>query len=299
MKTGILLMAHGGPNSLDDIEPFLVNIRGGRTPSPELIHEIKDRYRRIGGRSPLLEITRRQAKMLEEELGLPVRVGMRNWSPYIKDVVAGMAEEGIGRIVGMSLAPQYSKMSVGKYNDALRKAAAEIPGGQRLEVRTIDSWNDHPVFLEAIAEKVRAGLSLFEDPRGVAVVFTAHSLPESVIAEGDPYAKEMDETVQGVLARLPELSRWRFAYQSQGNIPGKWLGPEVESVLAELVRQETQNVLIAPVGFVSDHIEILYDIDIALKGYAAERGICLQRTESMNDSPGFIQALAAVVREYL
>jgi ferrochelatase len=308
------LLAHGGPDSLEDIGPFLTNIRGGRPFSPQLLEEITDRYRQIGGRSPLLEISRRQAGALERELGAagqPARLrhrvylGMRNWHPFIRETMEQMARDGVGRLLALCLAPQNSRMSVGLYFERVREAQQEL----RLEVPTIfvESWNREPWLLEAFAEKVRAALSGFAggDDAAPAVIFTAHSLPERILAQGDPYDRETRETAAAVAERCG-LTDWRFAYQSQGASSEPWLGPTVESAVEEVSQAASQTrsklatkrVLVAPIGFVADHVEVLYDIDIAFRQFARKRGIELRRTESLNDSPTFIRALAAVVRRH-
>lgn len=306
--TGILLLAHGGPNSLEDIEPFLVNIRSGRPFPPRLLEEIRDRYRQIGGRSPLLELSERQARALERSLNndgerFRVYLGMRNWHPFIRETVAAMAADGVQQALALCLAPQNSRLSVGLYFKRVREAQQEIPAG--FPVQFVETWHQEPLLIQAFAEKVRKGLADFP-PHGTAngaeqtpvVIFTAHSLPERVVAEGDPYDREVRGTVSAVSERCG-LADWRFAYQSQGATSDPWLGPTVESVIEELSLAGQKRVLIAPIGFVSDHVEILYDIDIAFRRFAEERGMRLRRTESLNDSPTFVRALAAVVEKHL
>ncbi|HET6370621.1 MAG TPA: ferrochelatase [Nitrospiria bacterium] len=301
--TGILLMAHGGPDGLDDVEPFLNHIMKGRTPSPELVAEIRDRYRLIGGRSPLREITERQASALEralrdQGLNLTVYVGMRHWHPFIQDTYKRIVSDGTRRLVALSLAPHYSKMSVGAYFDALETARRENVVSP--EIVQIRSYCDHPLLLQAIAERIEQALSGIPDDarRSLRLLFTAHSLPERILQEGDPYPKELQATVQGVLKRIPALP-WDFAYQSRGRIPGAWLGPEVDAMIPKLAAEGCRHVLIIPVGFVSDHIEVLYDIDILYKELADKAGICLYRTASLNDHPTFISALADLVKRVL
>ena len=317
--TGILLLAHGGPNSLEDIEPFLGNIRSGRPFPPHLLEEIRDRYRQIGGRSPLLELSLRQAQALEQALrsdGKRFRVylGMRNWHPFIRDTVAEMAKDGVTQALALCLAPQNSRLSVGLYFQRVREAQKEIPA--EFPVRFVETWHEEPLLIKAFAEKVRQALAIFssepdnqssnqsanqsanQSDRPPVVIFTAHSLPEKVLAEGDPYDREVRATAAAVAKRC-DLTGWRFAYQSQGATADPWLGPTVESVLEELSQGGDTPVLIAPIGFVSDHVEVLYDIDIAFRQFAEERGILLRRTESLNDSPAFARALAAVVEKHL
>lgn len=307
---GILLLAHGGPNSLEDIEPFLSNIRSGRPLPPHVLEEIRDRYQQIGGRSPLLELSLRQAKALERTLHangkrFHVYLGMRNWHPFIRETVAEMAKDGVANALALCLAPQNSRLSVGLYFKHVREAQQAIPA--EFPVEFVETWHEEPLLIEAFAEKLHKALAEFpstgtrggnEPESPPVVIFTAHSLPEKVVAEGDPYDREVRATVSAVAERCG-LKGWRFAYQSQGATADPWLGPTVESVIEELARGVARRVLIAPIGFVSDHVEVLYDIDIAFRRFAEERGVLLRRTESLNDSPTFVRALAAVVEKHL
>ena len=302
-QVAVLLMAHGGPDSLDDVEPFLRHIMKERVPSPEVIAQVRERYRLIGGKSPLLDITKHQAAALEAELNkkssrFRVYIGMRHWSPFIKETVRQIIEDQPEQLIAISLAPHYSKLSVGAYIQALQVALADA--GSRLPMTAVESWHDQPLLLDAFAKKVKEALSGYPDGvrSAVPILFTAHSLPERVLAEGDPYPKELEGTVAGVVQRLGSVSH-RFAYQSRGMSPGKWLGPEVDEVLNDLAAKGEKNLLIVPVGFVCDHVEILYDIDILYNQTAQSKGIDLRRTESLNASPLFIQALAAVVHAHL
>jgi len=302
-KTAVLLMAHGGPDSLDDVEPILRHIMKERVPSPEIIAQIKERYRLIGGKSPLLEIARQQAHALELELNkkssrFKVYVGMRHWTPFIKEAVKQLVDDPPRHLVAVSLAPQYSKLSVGAYIQTLKSALADA--GSTLPVTAVESWHDQPLLLDAFAKKVKEALAGYPDEirSKVPVLFTAHSLPERILAEGDPYPKELEGTVAGIVKRLG-LTSYRFAYQSRGMSPGKWLGPEVDDVINDLASKGERDLLVVPVGFVSDHVEILYDVDILYKNTARSKGIELRRTESLNASPLFIQALAAVVHAHL
>ena len=297
---GVLLMAYGGPNSLADVEPYLNDIRGGRPSTPELVAEIVDRYRQIGGKSPLLEISTQQARALEQRLnadGLKVRayVGMRHWQPRIKEAVSQAAADGVTRLTAVYLAPHYSRMSVGAYFEKVNEAVAGL--ATPLEVRYVKSWHDEPLLLKALAEHAREGLAKFpaSERASVEIIFTAHSLPTRILKDGDPYPDELLATAWGVAALLDGKNPWRFAYQSQGRTPEPWLGPTVEATLDELAKAGTRHVLIAPVGFVADHVEILYDVDIAFRRHAAALGIQLERTASLNAGPTFIEALARVV----
>ncbi|HWP85525.1 MAG TPA: ferrochelatase [Terriglobia bacterium] len=302
LHRGVLLLAHGGPDSLDDIAPFLSNIRGGRPTPPELLHEVRERYRIIGGKSPLLEISRRQAQALERFLnagGRAYRVylGMRNWKPFIRETMQEIQRDGIMQLFCFCLAPQNSAKSVGLYLQHVREAERQL--GWEIPTACLESWHDEPLLIEAFAERLREALAAFpgapEDPP--AILFTAHSLPERVLAEGDPYDREVRHTAAAV-ARRCGISEYRFAYQSQGATAETWLGPSVESVLEDLSRAEKRRVLLCPIGFLADHVEILYDIDVAFQRYATERGILLRRTASLNDSPSLIRAMAALVQRH-
>ncbi len=300
---GVLLMAHGSPDSLEEVAPFLEHVRGGRLTPPALVEEIREHYRLIGGRSPLLDLTRAQGWALEERLNTDggrfrAYVGMRNWHPFIKDAVKQMVADGVRSVVAVSLAPQYSRLSVGAYRQALETAQTEL--GVRLDVTHVDSWHDHPLLLQAFAEGVQeAFVRLPADARGqVHTIFTAHSLPERVLKEGDPYPREVERTAAGV-AKLLGLSAWDLGYQSQGATAEPWLGPTLEELLGRCAIRGQRRVLLVPVGFVCDHMEILYDIDMVAQQMAKEKGLSLTRTTSLNTSPRFIEALADIVRRHL
>jgi len=296
MKQAVLLLAHGAPERLEDLPEFLTLIRSGRPPSPALVEEITRRYATIGGCSPLTALTFRQARALAENLAqqaVPVEnvyVGMRNWRPSIRETLERMRDDGVKRIVALCLAPEYSRLSVGLYFRQTEQARAEL--GFDAELIWTRSFHRHPLLIEAFAEKLRPLLPAEK------VIFTAHSLPEKALEEGDPYESEARATAQAVAARAG-LESFDFAFQSQGLTDDRWLGPKVEAVLDGYASLGVTDVVLQPVGFVADHIEILYDIDIALRRYAFERGIRLRRAESLNDSHTFIAALAAVVREKL
>jgi ferrochelatase len=301
--TGVLLMAHGSPDSLDDMAAYLQHVRGGRPTPQTLVDDIRGRYRLIGGRSPLLDLTRAQGKALEGRLNangtrFRVYVGMRHWHPFIRDTVQQMVADGIRRVVAVSMAPQYSRLSVGAYRHALDTAQSEL--GVRLDVTTVTSWHDQPWLLQAFAERVQAVYQqLSEEARAqLAVVFTAHSLPQRSVAEGDVYPHEVDRTAAGV-AQLVGLTSWGIAYQSQGATAEPWLGPTLDEMFARVAAQSQHWLLLVPIGFVCDHVEILYDIDILAQKVAQARGLCLMRTASLNTSPTFIEALAQVVEAHL
>ena len=290
MKQAVLLLAHGAPEKVEDVENYLGHVRGGRPVSPRVIAEVKQRYAEIGGSSPLLRWTRRQAEALEKLLGVRVYLGMRNWHPLIRDTMAQVAADAVERLVAICLAPQYSEMSVGLY--IRRTQEAKMEAGAQAEIIWTRSFHAHPLLIEAFAER----LELLA--RGRKVLFTAHSLPEKVLESGDPYDTEAKATARAVAERLG-LADWDFAYQSQGMTEEKWLGPTVESCLDRYAADGVREVVLDPIGFVCDHVEILYDVDIHFRRYAEQRGIALVRPESLNDSPKFIEALAAVARENL
>ena len=275
-------MAHGTPSSLADMPEYLKVVRGGRPPSPELVEEMTHNYRAIGG-SPLTELTLAQADALSKRLGpdVPVAVGMRNWHPYIGAAMSELAARGVDRIIGLPLAPQFSTLSVQKYMDA---ATAALPAGVAFEpVRTFHS---HPLLLQAFAERVREA-----DPRAdETIVFTAHSLPKRVIDAGDVYATEVAETARGV-AGLAGIAKYDIAYQSAGRTPEPWIGPDLSEYIAGRTAQGSRAFLVVPVGFVCDHTEVLFDIDVQAAQAARAAGAALRRTESLNTSRTFIAAL--------
>lgn len=302
-KIATLLMAYGGPGSLDEIEPYLMDVRGGRPVAPELLQEIRKRYERIGGRSPLLDVTRAQAANLEKELkaqGVSSRVfvGMRHWHPYIREAVQEISSQNISKVVALCLAPQYSEMSVGAYFKQYQSAVAEC--NAHWKTIYVKCWHEHPNLLAAFASNAKEALLKFpESVRDeVVVIFTAHSLPEAILQRNDPYDVHVKTTAAGV-ARLMDIPCWIFAYQSQGYSKEKWLGPRVEDILQELAGTGTKNVLVAPVGFVSDHVEVMYDVDIAFRDLAASLGMRLERPESLNTHPLFIRSMADVIHSHL
>lgn len=298
---GVLLMAYGGPDSLDDIPAYLHDIRGGRPTPDELIAEITENYRRIGGKSPLLELTQRQAALVEARLnvGAPpghrykTYIGMRHWSPWIEDAVDRMMQDGIREAVALVLAPHYSSMSVARYFAKLNAALAKY--STPFSVTPITSYHDHPLYIQALARRVSDGLAKM--PADTLVIFSAHSLPQRILAEGDPYDAQLRETAQLVAERagLPD-DAWTFSYQSAGHSPEPWLGPQLEEYVVELAHQGYRNLLSVPVGFVVDHVEVLFDIDIQAREAAQAAGARLDRVPSLNDDPLFIAALVDLVR---
>ena len=298
-------MAHGAPTSVDDIPLYLKNIRGGTDSSPEVIQIIRDRYEAIGGSSPLLEITKGQAEELEKFLNqnggnFKVYIGMRNWAPYIPDAVKQMLEDGVEKILALCLAPQYSTWSTKLYFNAFNDALEKNLIGDLPPVQLIGSWANQPSLIDAFVEKYNIAMDKIRTlgHEKFHTVFTAHSIPAESLELGDCYDKEYDSTVKAIVEKIKPY-RWYQAYQSQGMIPVPWLGPTVESVLDRIAKIGSKPVLMIPVGFVSDHVEILYDIDIEFAEYAKSKNLTLFRTESLNQSPLFTEALASVVWEHL
>lgn len=291
-RVPVLLMAYGGPNNLAEVEPYLLDVRGGRPTKPELVEEIRGRYAKIGGRSPIRELTEAQAAALARALGpgFPVYVGMRHWHPYIKETVDRIVADGHRRLVGIVMAPHYSALSIGMYEKKLLEATAG-----RLEPALVRRWGEHPAFLDAVADRVRQARARFPAPERVQVLFTAHSLPERILASGDPYPDELRASAAAVAARLG-LATWHFAFQSAGATPEPWLGPDAGTAIRQLAAAGHDALLIVPIGFVCDHVEILYDVDVEYRGLAQQLGVHLERTVSLNDHPGFIAALADLAR---
>ncbi len=280
----VLAMAYGSPEGDAGIEPYFTHIRGGRPPSPEALEHLRERYRAIGG-SPLTAITRAQAEGLAQELGVPVFVGMKHAPPFVADGVAAAKAAGVTRLIGLPLAPHYAEMSMGGYLKAIRR---DWTG----ELVFIPGFHDHPAFVAAVRgliDEARRGF----DPD--LVIFSAHSLPERIEREGDPYRERLLESSR-LVAAAAAVPEWEFAFQSASTTGEPWLGPRLEDRIAAV---KAKRVLVCPIGFVADHLEVLYDIDIEAKAAAAKRGIELRRTASFNARPQFITALAAIVRDQL
>jgi ferrochelatase len=295
-RWGVLLLAHGAPDKLEDIPEFLLNVRGGRPLPDPVVKEIANRYSLIGGGSPLLRLTTLQAEALAALIAHPVFVGMRNCKPFIPEAVKRLNDEGVERVVAVCLAPQNSRTSIGLYRKYLMDAVGAVHPG--LVVDFVESWHDHPGLIEAFRERAAAAVQLAERETGgsVPVVFTAHSVPERTIADGDPYQQQVLETA-ALVAKALGLTRYRVAFQSQGMTAEKWIGPTVESEIDALAQAGVKDVLLIPVGFVSDHVEILYDIDVLFRDYGKAKGVKVRRSESLNSSPRFASALASLVNE--
>jgi ferrochelatase len=345
---GVLLMAYGTPRNLDEVEPYYTDIRGGRPPTPQLLEELRERYRKVGGRTPLLDISMAQARRVQEELDAQapgryrVYLGMKHWHPFLDAPVRQMAADGVPQAIAVALAPHYSRLSIQGYIDRIEAALAKLteeqtagsapesgvgaqpaaPGssssppradvgarlvspaepGERTTFAFVKSWHDEPLFWEALAGRVRAALKgKFgpEERAGVFVLFTAHSLPERILQWDDPYPRELMATARSVAELVGVLEgRWGFAYQSAGRTPEPWLGPDILAKIRELASAGEQAILICPVGFIAEHLEILYDIDIEARQLADELGIHIERIEMLNDAPSLAKAIAAVVRKH-
>ncbi len=290
-RTAVLLLAHGSPESSGDIPEYLQHVTSGRSLPPQIVEEITHRYKLVGF-SPLTCWTMKQRDQLARQLGLPVYVGMRNWKPFIADVLKKMAADGIEDAVVICLAPQNSRTSVGLYRRAL-----EVEGKPVLAFDFVESWHDQPLLVKAFAEKLTAGweAACRESGMELPVIFTAHSVPQRTITEGDPYEQQVRRTAE-LVAETACLKEWSFAFQSQGLAGGPWIGPSVEATITRLKQQGATGVFIDPIGFLCDHVEVLYDIDIAFKQFAEKEGMRLWRAESLNDSPTLTAALAQVAR---
>lgn len=305
-KWGVILLAHGAPDHLEDIPAFLLSLRNGRPLPQRAVEEIVARYRLVsmrpgvpsGEASPLTRLTYRQADALRDRLKQPVYVGMRNWKPYIVQAVKQAVADGIERLIAICLAPQNSRTSVGQYRRALDEARDKIAPG--LDIDFVSSWHDHPGLVAAFKDRLAAALVLAQSASPqIPVIFTAHSVPERTICDGDPYEQQVRETAGLVAGSLGlQQGRWSVAFQSQGMTPDPWIGPTVESEIDRLADEGHRHVVVAPVGFVCDHVEILYDIDVVFREHGKGRGVTVSRPESLNDSPGFIKALSELVEEH-
>jgi len=287
-RAAVVLMAYGSPDRLEDVPAYYADIRGGRPLRPQLVAELVERYRLLGvgqGPSPLNVVTEAVRKALEEELGLPVFTGMKHWRPRISEAAERALAAGAETVVGLVLAPHYSRLSIGGYRDQLEQALA---GRARLVF--VESWHDDPAFVQLLAERVRGTQA--------HVVFTAHSLPARILEEGDPYEEQLLRT-SSLVAEAAGLARWSFSYQSQSETGEPWLEPDLLDHLEELAEKGVRSVLVCPVGFVSDHLEIRFDIDVEAQARARELGMCLERIAMPNAEPSFVRALAGIARQAL
>jgi protoporphyrin/coproporphyrin ferrochelatase len=287
MKTAVVLMAYGSPERLSEVPAYYSDIRGGRPIAPENLADLVERYRRLGieDSSPLNAITEQTRAALEDELGLPVFTGMKHWTPRIAEAAESALDTGAEEIVGLVLAPQYSALSIAGYREQLERALA-----RRAELRFVESWHDEPGFVDLLADRIRG--------TDAHVVFTAHSLPARILETGDPYKEQLLETSR-LVAEAAGLAAWSFSFQSESPTGEPWLGPDILDHLESLRRQGVERVLVCPVGFVSDHLEIRWDIDVEAQEKAAELGLNLERIEMPNADPRFVRTLAGIVRRVL
>ncbi len=297
-KVGVMLMAFGGPDSPDAVEPFVTKLLGGKRVPPPVMAKIKERYRMIGGASPLAQITYSQAEALQEALGgdIPVEVGMSYSEPTIQAAINNLLTKGVEQIIALSLSPHYSRVSTGTYEKETRRLASSL--NEPVKITFAEGWYDYPLYLSAVAERIEEALQTFEEDvkDEVEIIFSAHSLPKSYIEEGEPYVAQLEETIKGVVAHFPNTP-YCLAYQSKGRGKEEWLGPDVETILKGLANAGKTNILLAPLSFVADHVETLYDIDIEIKQHAEKLGINFRRAIALNNSPKFIQALKDKVQE--
>jgi ferrochelatase len=288
MPDAVVLMAYGSPERVDDVPAYYADIRGGRPIAPEHLDDLVARYRRLGieDSNPLNEITERTRAELERQLGgIPVFTGMKHWTPHIADAAQAALAGGADRLVGLVLAPHYSGLSIKGYRDQLEGA---VNGAA--DLRFVDSWHLEPAFIELLAERIRG--------TDAHVVFTAHSLPARILEAGDPYKDQLLETSREV-AKAADVDDWSFSFQSESPTGEPWLGPDILDHLTELHGRGVVDVLVCPVGFVSDHLEIRWDIDVEAQERAAELGMRLERVQMPNDDPSFVAGLSAIVERAL
>lgn len=296
----LLVMAYGGPNSMADVRPYLLDVRHHRPTPEEVFVEVEERYEQIGGRSPILELTRAQAAGIEANLNATAPagehwkawVGMRHWHPYIAETIAEMQAAGVDRAVTLVMAPHFSRMSIGAYNGAVEKAAAETT------IAAIERWNLLPGYLDALTERIQDALLQFppEVRETLPIISTAHSLPEAIRSSNDPYEDDLRQTWQALSARFPSHPAY-WAYQSAAMTKDPWLGPDASLIIDQIHQQGGRHVLICPIGFVCEHVEVLYDIDIEFMAQARERGMQLERIAMLNDHPLMMAGLASLVRQ--
>jgi ferrochelatase len=300
--TGVLVLAYGTPASLDDVEPYYTHIRGGRPPSPEALHNLRERYRLVGGRTPLLDLSKRVAEGLQAQLDAAapgryrVYLGMKHWHPFIGEVVPRIAADGVRQVIGVVLAPHYSRYSLEGYRTSINRALEKI--ADPFQLHFVESWHEHPLFRRLMADRIAEALARFpaEARDKVLVLFSAHSLPEKILAASDPYPQQLHESAGGI-AELLGLKDWRFCYQSAGMTGEPWLGPDILEELHELHDEGVRYVLSVPFGFVAEHLEVLWDIDTEAQEKAGELGMTLRRIRMPNADPEFVEVIKAVVVE--
>ncbi len=293
---GVLVMAYGGPDKMEEVEPYLLDVRGHRPTAPEIVHEVEERYRQIGGRSPIREQTEAQAAALQAALAggpgdFKCFVGMRHWHPYVQAALAEMRAQGIERAVALAMAPHYSRMSIGAYFNKIDEARSGV------DVRGIQDWHLEPGYLDAHAQRVEAALDRFAASRRaeIPVLFTAHSLPQRILEWNDPYPAQLNETVCAVMERLGERPH-RFAFQSAAISSEPWLGPEAGKAIEQYAAEGQRELVLCPIGFVCEHVEILYDVDVQYQSLAKSLGLHLERIEMLGTAPQMIDGLARLVR---
>lgn len=295
-KIGFLVMSYGTPESMDQVEAYYTHIRRGHPPTPDQLEELKSRYEAIGGVFPLRENTNQQVAALEERLNqLQTDInficyqGLKHASPYIEDGVKAMAQDGITEAVAIVLAPHYSSMSVGAYIERAKEIAEQVG----IKMQFVKEYHLHPYLIDALTMRVEEAMERFDaDSRDqVRILFTAHSLPAKILELNDPYVEQLLETSRAISQRTG-YTNWQFAWQSAGKTAIPWLGPDILEVISNLHKEGIKDVLVCPIGFVSDHLEVLYDIDIESKQLATELGMHLERTRSLNSDPLYIETLA-------
>lgn len=296
-QIGLLVMAYGGPGNIDEVEPYLLDVRGYRPTAPEIIHEVRERYREIGGHSPILEQTREQAASLENALNKKEQefkafVGMRHWHPYIKDTLAEMQAQGIEHAVGLVMAPHYSRMSIEVYFRKIAEAESLV------QVAPIYEWHLLPGYIDALVNRVRATLERFPvDARPqIPVIFSAHSLPVRILEWNDPYPEQLRATVDAVMQHLGDQP-YEFAFQSAAISTEPWLGPDVSELIRGFAEKGQKNIISCPIGFVCEHVEVLYDIDIVYQKLARSLGVRLERIEMVHTAPQMMAGLAELIRK--
>jgi ferrochelatase len=300
--TAVLLLAYGSPETPDQVEPYFRHIRGGRAPSPEAVENLQQRYAVIGGRTPLSSITTETARGLQASLDARAPgeyrtyVGMKHWHPFIGDVIPRIAADGVRRVVAVVLAPHYSRMSVGGYRQYVEDANAKLD--TPMEIAFVESWHLRPEFVALMAERVREGLAAFpaQERAETRVVFSAHSLPVRIRTWDDPYESQLLASCAAV-AREAAVSRWDFAWQSAGHTGEAWLGPDIVDSLDELHATGVRSVLSVPIGFVSEHLEVLFDIDREAVAKAESLGMTLRRTRMPNATPELVAVLDTIVAD--
>ncbi len=293
---GVLVMAYGGPDKIEEVEPYLLDVRGHRPTPPEIVQEVRERYVAIGGRSPIREQTQAQADALETALNASadefnVSIGMRHWHPYIHETLAAMQAEGIERAVGIVMAPHYSRMSIGAYYAKIKDANAPIA------FAGAEDWHLEPGYLDALASRIDAALERFPATgrAEVPIIFTAHSLPQKILEWNDPYPAQLNETVCALMDRLGTHPH-RFAFQSAAISNEPWLGPDAGSIIEQFAADGKKEMLLCPIGFVCEHVEILYDVDVVYQGLARSLGVHLERIEMLGTAPQMISGLARLIR---